>query len=70
MNNKNIEKDQEIKKENIDDDEEIKEMQEKEEQIKELEKEEDNKENNNNFLFINLSIIGIIVFGAFQFLRN
>ena len=66
MNNKNIQKDEEIKDEEIKD-EEIKKMQEKEEQIEQLEEKE---ENNNDFLVINLSIIGIIVFGAFQFLKN
>ena len=66
MNNKNIQKDEEIKDEEIKD-EEIKKMQEKEEQIEQLEEKE---ESNNDFLVINLSIIGIIVFGAFQFLKN
>ena len=66
MNNKNIQKDEEIKDEEIKD-EEIKEMQKKEEQIEQLEEKE---ASNNDFLVINLSIIGIIVFGAFQFLKN
>ena len=70
MNNENTEKDPEIKKTDIDNDEEIKKIEENEKQIEKLEEKQIKEEKSNDFLVINLSIIGIIVFGAFQFLKN